>query len=127
MDNIQNKFLYYILFYIRKFIFLVLSIILAIAVCIGLYYAYQDMTGSSCKEYLIEEYDFGTFDIFTKKTTVYVMNDEADCNSLWLKKCTDDKNLVKEVIFVTKDGNKIHVIEHKDGTFEDDYKEKEDN
>ena len=52
---------------------------------------------------------------------IYVYEEDANCNSLWLKECTDDKDLEKEVIYYTKGGIKFTVKSFKDGSFEDDY------
>ena len=39
-------------------------------------------------------------------------------DTLWLKKCTDDKNLSKDFTFLTKDGDIFDVTEYNDGTFD---------
>lgn len=105
----------------KRFISLILIIVAAIAVVLTIYFAYQDMTSTDVKEYIVEKYDFGNFDVFTYKTTIYVYEEDANCNSLWLKECTDDKDLEKEVIYYTKGGIKFTVKSFKDGSFEDDY------
>jgi hypothetical protein len=98
-------------------------IILVVVGIIGIlcYVAYIDINCSEAKNYLIDTYDFKKEELQAKKYTEYVYEDIADCNTLWVKKCTDNKNLSYTYEFETKDGKKIIVSEDKDGNFIDDY------
>jgi hypothetical protein len=98
-------------------------IILVVVGIIGIlcYVAYIDINCSEAKNYLIGTYDFKKEELHAKKYTEYVYEDIADCNTLWVKKCTDNKNLSYTYEFETKDGKKIIVSEDKDGNFIDDY------
>jgi hypothetical protein len=98
-------------------------IILVVVGIIGIlcYVAYIDINCSEAKNYLIDTYDFKKEELHAKKYTEYVYEDIADCNTLWVKKCTDNKNLSYTYEFETKDGKKIIVSEDKDGNFIDDY------
>ena len=52
---------------------------------------------------------------------VRAFKDVANCDSLWLKECTDDEDLVSKLVIKTKAGKEIEVIGYKDETFSDDY------
>lgn len=113
----------------KKFIknlfrFLILIILLACFVAIGIV-AYSEIQGTDAKEHLIKTYDFGDWNIFAIYSKEYVYEKEVDCSTLWFKKCTDDKNLYKEFIFITTKGEKIKVTEYKNGDIVDDYKKKD--
>lgn len=117
------KILNTILYIIKRLLHLALIIVIGIILVGGLYFTYQELTGSPIKEELIKKYDFSNFELFTYKTTTYVYEEDANCGSLWFKKCTDNKDLKKEVIFYTKAGIKIKAVQYTDNTIEDDYEE----
>lgn len=111
---------------VKRFVFLVVVVaLLGVVVLLGCV-AYVDINASEAKEYLMEKYEFKNSELMATKYTEYVYEDIADCNSLWLKKCTKDENLAFKYTFKTNDGKRIVVKEYKDGNFEDNYKTKED-
>jgi len=74
-------------------------------------------------EYIVEKYEISKKDIIPLKYQEYAYSDITNCDSLWLKKCSDDENLLYSYVLETKDGKKIKVKEYKDNIFEDDYEE----
>ncbi len=111
---------------VKRFVFLVVLVALLGVVALLGCVAYVDINASEAKEYLMEKYEFKNSELMATKYTEYVYEDIADCNSLWLKKCTKDENLAFKYTFKTNDGKRIVVKEYKDGNFEDNYKTKED-
>ena len=111
---------------VKKIVFLI--IVLALLGVVGLLtcVAYVDINSSEAKEYLMEKYEFKNSELMATKFVEYVYEDITDCSSLWLKKCTNDKNLAYKYTFKTNDGKKIIVSEDKDGNFKDNYKPKDD-
>lgn len=89
---------------------------------------YNELQGSNAKKYLIRKYNLNEWTTFAISAKEYVYEKEVDCSTLWLKKCTEDESLSRELTFITLDGDKIKVIEFKNGEFEDNYEqEKKDN
>lgn len=105
----------------KRFILLIILICLLIIVSLFGYRAYIEINCSGAKQYLIDEYNFNKNDLKSDNYIEYVYEDIADCNSLWLKKCTNDKDLLYNYFFTTKDGTQIIVSENKDGLYSDDY------
>lgn len=103
--------------YIKRFGLLLVIVILVFFLGVFIYYSVQDIRATKAKDYLIKEYDYDKFEIFTLKATEYVNKNEVNCSSVWFKKCTDNENLYKEIYFVDKNKEKIFVTEYKDGTF----------
>lgn len=107
---------------IKKLLIAVIVLALIIVMAVIGYAAYVDIHASEAKEYLIEKYEFENDELLAKKYTEYVYEDIADCNSLWFKKCTSEKELLYEYIFEINDGKEIIVSEYEDGTLVDNYK-----
>jgi Tfp pilus assembly protein PilE len=102
-------------------IIVVVGALLALLVFAG-YYAYNEVRAAKAKEYLEKRYNINTSEWITTKATEYVYEDITNCNTLWLKKCTDDKNLHFEFVFTNiKTKEKITVSADKDNNFSDDY------
>lgn len=82
----------------------------------------NDLHGNEAKKYLIEKYGLEEKDLFVEKYNEYVYKDVANCDTLWAKKCTDDKDLAAKYYFKVKsNGDKIVVTEDSDAVFSDDY------
>lgn len=106
---------------LKKVLFgLLMLVVVALIIVLGCV-AYVDIQCSEAKEYLVDTYDFNKSDLYATKYTEYVYEDITDCSSLWLKKCTDNENLLYKYTFKTKDGEEIVVSEDKDGNLTDDY------
>lgn len=89
---------------------------------------YNELQGSNAKKYIIRKYNLSQWSVFAISAKEYVYEKEAECSTLWLKKCTDDETLARELTFITLDGVKIKVTELTNGDFIDDYEnEKKDN
>ena len=127
------------LFYIKQFFkriwnFIVWSLkwIVAIAfvalILFGIYIGVNDIKAGKAKDYLVEEYNLDSYKLYAYKTIEYVYEENVDCSTLWLKKCTDDINLEKEITFIRleKGFPKIHVTVDRDGHYKDDYGNKDD-
>ncbi len=108
--------------FIKKLILTIILVALLITFGVVGYYAYTDIKASVAKEYLMERYGFDKKEILATKSTEYVYEDIANCETLWIKKCTDDKTLHYKHTFKLKDGTEIHVTEDIDRNFIDDYK-----
>ncbi len=108
---------------LRKSIFLIVLIFLIVVGTIIGIMLYNDLHGNEAKKYLIEKYGFVEKELFVKEYQPYVYEDVANCDTLWLKKCTDDKTLVAEYTFKTKNGSFIKVIENENLQYTDDYNE----
>lgn len=106
----------------KIFILFVIGIILVVLFFVLGYYAIQDINATQAKDYLVDKYELNKFNVTTIKTTEYVYEEDEDCDSLKFKKCTDDKNLYKKVIFKYK-GKEIKVYEYNDGTFSDNFED----
>lgn len=72
-------------------------------------------------DFLVEKYEIEEKDLKALSYQEYVYEDITNCDSLWLKKCSDDENLVYVFEIETTDGDKITVKEYKDGTHDDNY------
>ncbi len=107
--------------FIKRSILFIIIIVLLIAVLYVGYLAYTDIKASNAKDYLIERYGFDKKEIKATKSTEFVYEDIANCETLWLKKCSSDKNLHYKHTFKLKDGTEIHVTETVDRDFDDDY------
>jgi hypothetical protein len=83
--------------------------------------AYTDANCTRGINYLTSKYEIKSNDIRCKKYQEYVYEDIANCDSLWLKKCTSDERLVYEYTLEDNDGNTIVIKEYKDGSFSDNY------
>lgn len=105
-----------------KMVLHLLLIILIFLILVGLCYLFiQDVNATKCKDYAMNEYGLKKLDFIAYKVDEYVYNEDQNCGSLWFKKCTDDKNLVRKTYFITKDKKKFYVIEYEDGVFESNY------
>lgn len=109
--------------FIKGFVFAIVIIVLLIIFAILLYFTYVQANSSEAKEYLIDKYEINKKDLFAIKYTEYIYEDIADCSSLWIKKCSDDPNLLYKYTFKFKDNN-INVYEDNEGNFTDNYEEK---
>ena len=107
---------------IRNVFFIGLLVVLIYAgVRVGIN-LYNDLHGNEAKKYLVEKYGFEEKDLFVEKYEKFVFEDVANCDSLWMKTCTDDENLSAKIYFKTKkDNKKIEVIEDNDAQFTDNY------
>ena len=106
---------------IKRVLYWLLIAVVCLLVVVLCCVAFVEIQCSEAKEYLVDTYDFKKSELKSKKFTEYVYEDIADCNSLWLKECTDKENLLYTYTFETKDGKKIVVSEDKDGNLTDDY------
>ena len=103
------------------FYFIIFAILLIAGTIVGIN-MYRDLHGNEAKKYLVEKYGFDMKDLYVENLEEYVYEDVANCDTLWLKKCTDDKNLTaKYYIKVKKNDQKITVTEDSNAEFTDNY------
>ncbi len=107
--------------FFRKCIFSIIILILCCILAILGYLTFVDSNSTKAKNYLLEKYEINDKDWHALKYTEYIYEDIADCNSLWLKKCTSNKELQFKYTFINKQKEKIIVSEYLDGTFSDEY------
>ena len=103
-----------ILFWVIILLFLLLAFYLG-------YIVYIDTHAAEAKEYLIDKYNFNEKELDAKGYQEYIYEDIADCESLWVKKCTSDKNLLYKYKFVLNDEVEIVVSEDKNNNYTDNY------
>lgn len=102
-------------------IIIVIGALLAIFCFVG-YYAYNEVRAAKAKEYLETKYNLNGNEWIATKATEYVYEDISNCNTLWLKKCSDDKDLKFKFVFTNiKNKKKITVTANNDNKFSDDY------
>lgn len=106
---------------LKKLLFWLFIILLVIAMGYLGIIAYTDANCTRGVNYLIKKYEIKSNEIRCIKYQEYVYEDITNCDSLWLKKCTSDENLVYEYTLKDEDGNVILIKEYKDGTFSDNY------
>lgn len=106
--------------FFRKCIFSIIILILCCILAILGYLTFVDSNSTKAKNYLLEKYEINDKDWHALKYTEYIYEDIADCNSLWLKKCTSNKELQFKYTFINKQKEKIIVSEYLDGTFSDE-------
>ncbi len=106
---------------IKKLLLLLIIIVLLAILFIAGYLTYVESNATEARDYLLEKYEINKKDWVAIRYTEFVYEDIADCNSLWLKKCTDNKDLLYQYTFINKDKKKIIVSEDKDGNLSDDY------
>lgn len=114
----------------KKVIITLLKLVCLIALLVAFagvgFIGYNELQGSNAKKYLIRKYNLNEWTVFAISAKEYVYEKEAECSTLWLKKCTDDETLARELVFITLDGVKIEVTELVNGEFEDNYKNDEE-
>lgn len=108
--------------YLKKLLFWILILAAVGVIGVLVYITYLDINAGDAKEYLIEKYSLKKSQFYATKYTEYVYDDITDCNSLWFKECTSNKDLKYEYVFKTKDGEKITVTEDVNGNYNDDYR-----
>lgn len=106
---------------IKKLIFTIVILIFLALLAVGGYMTYVDSNSTKARQYLLDKYEIDDKDWLAFKYTEYVYEDIANCNTLWLKKCTDDKSLAFKYTFINKNKDKINVYEDIDGNYTDDY------
>ena len=106
--------------FLKKLLFWLFIILAVVAVGYLASLAYTDANCSRGVNYIVEKYEVKSDEIKTIKYQEYVYEDIANCDSLWLKKCTAEENLLYEYT-IDIDGTKIVIKEYKDGVFEDNY------
>jgi hypothetical protein len=106
--------------FLKKLLFWLFIILVVVAVGYLASLAYTDANCSRGVTYIVEQYEVKSNEIKTIKYQEYVYEDIANCDSLWLKKCTSEQDLLFEYT-IDIDGTKIVIKEYKDGVFEDNY------
>lgn len=106
---------------LKKLLFWLFIILAVIAIGYLGIMAYTDANCTRGVNYITSKYEIKSNDIRCKKFQEYVYEDIAKCESLWLKKCTSDENLVYEYTLEDNNGVVIVIKEYKDGTFSDNY------
>lgn len=107
--------------FIKKCVFFVIIVLLCLCfVGFGIL-TYIDSNSTKARNYLLENYEITSKDWKATKYTEYIYEDIADCNSLWLKKCTTDPTLQYEYVFTNKQKETITVKEDKEGNFKVEY------
>ncbi len=116
---------------IKKLIFFIIIVILVGCGLVGGYLTYVNSNSQAAKDYLLDKYEINEKDWMAVKYTEYVYEDIANCETLWLKKCTEDENLLYAYTFKNKMSETIIVKEDKNNKFSDNYngilKEKDEN
>lgn len=107
--------------FVKKCVFFVIIVLLCLIFSGTGYLTYLDSNSQNAKNYLTEKYEINKKDWYTIKYTEYVYEDITDCNSLWLKKCTDNKDLLYQYTFINKNKDKIIVSEDKFGNYSEEY------
>ena len=106
---------------VKKLLKIILVLFILVLILVVGYFTYHDVMASAAKNYLIDKYEFSSFEVIAYNSTIFVDEDISNCNNLWFKKCTDDKNLQAKYYFINKNKEKIIVTEDVDGNFIDDY------
>lgn len=106
---------------IKGLIFTIIILIFIAIFAAGGYMTYVDANSTKAKEYLFNKYELNSKDWIAYKYTEYVYEDIANCNTLWVKKCTDDKTLAFKYTFINKNKDMIIVTEDIDGNYTDDF------
>ena len=114
-------------YYVKRFIHFLIIVLLALALILLIYLGIQDINASKAKKYLVDKYGYSEFKVFAYHVTEYIYERDETCKDSWFKKCTDDATLEKKIKFFTLDKDIIEVIQHEDGTFEDDIPKEEEN
>lgn len=107
--------------FIKGILFTIVILVLVAVLGIVCYFAYVQANSDVAKQYLIQKYDLKEKELFAIRYVEYVYEDIADCNSLWVKKCTNDPNLSYKYTFRYNKEFEIVVSEDKDGNFTDNY------
>ncbi len=106
---------------IKKLIFFIIIVALIGVFAVGAYLTYVDSNSSKAKDYLLEKYEINKKDWIAIEYTEYVYEDIADCESLWLKKCSNNEELLYTYKFINKNKDTIIVSEDKKGIYTDNY------
>ncbi len=110
--------------FIKNLILFIILVALIGAFGVFGYLSYVDMNASNARDYLMEKYKFEKKELLAIKSVEYVYQDIANCETLWLKKCTDDETLANKYTFKIKNSDReIVVTEDTDGNFTDDYED----
>ena len=107
--------------FLKKLLFWLIIILAIVAMGFLGVFAYTDANCTRGINYLTEKYEIESIELQAKKYQEYVYEDIANCDSLWLKKCTKEEDLLYEYTFETEDEKTIVVKEYKNGVFTDDY------
>lgn len=97
--------------FIKKCVFFVIIVVLICFLALAGYLTYVNANSTRAKNYLLEKYEIKEKEWYAIKYTEYVYEDIADCNSLWLKKCTSEESLLYKYTFINKKKEKIIVSE----------------
>lgn len=107
--------------YLKRLLFWLFILLLVIfMVYLGIH-TYTQANCSRAINFLVEKYEIEKKELKALSYQEYVYEDITNCDSLWLKKCSDDENLVYTFEIETKNGDKVTVKEFKDGTHEDNF------
>lgn len=107
--------------FVKKCVFFVIIVILIGFFAIAGYLTYVNANSTKAKNYLLEKYEINEKDWYAIKYTEYIYEDIADCNSLWLKKCTSEESLLYKYTFINKKKEKIIVSEDKNMNYSVEY------
>lgn len=105
----------------KLFRFVILVVLIGLFLAFG-WISFSEIQATRAKEYLIKKYDFTDWNVFAITSREYVYEEDVDCSTQWIKKCTDDKELYKRFTFITTEGETFKVTEYKNGEFSDTYK-----
>ncbi len=106
--------------FLKKLMFFIFIVAAIMAIGYLGVLTYIDANCSRGIKYFIEKYDVDSTTIRTLKYQEYVYEDIANCDSLWIKKCTSDENLLYEYTIKIED-TEIVIKELKGGIFTDNY------
>ncbi len=106
--------------FLKKLLFWLFIILAVIAIGYLCVLAYVDANSTRGIKYIVEKYEVDSDQIQTLKYQEYVYEDIANCDSLWLKKCTNDEKLLYEYTIKIED-TEIVIKEYKGGIFTDNY------
>ena len=107
--------------YLKRLLFWLFILLLVVFMGYLGVHTYTQANCSRAINFLVEKYEIEKKELKALSYQEYVYEDITICDSLWLKKCSDDENLIYTFEIETKDGDKITVKEFKDGTHEDNF------
>ena len=109
--------------YLKRLLFWLFILFLVVVMGFLGVKAYIQANSERAINYIVDKYEIDKKDIIALRYQEYVYSDIANCDSLWIKKCSDDKTLLYSYVLKTKDGKEIKIKEYKNKVFEDNFKE----
>ena len=96
--------------YLKRLLFWLFILLLVVFMGYLGVHTYTQANCSRAINFLVEKYEIEKKELKALSYQEYVYEDITNCDSLWLKKCSDDENLVYTFEIETKDGDKMSLI-----------------